>query len=112
MAHIVIAPAASRIVVRWRGHVVADTTDALELREGSSPPVLYIPRAGADMKHFARTERHTNCPYKGEARYFSLTDGTARDENAVWSYETPKAGVEAIAGHLAFYPNKVEIERA
>lgn len=112
MAHIEIAPAASRVVVRWRGHVVADAADALELREGSSAPVLYIPRASADMKHFERTQRHTTCPHKGVASYFTLTDGAASDENAVWSYETPKAGVEAIAGHLAFYPHKVEIERA
>ncbi len=111
MAQIVIAPAASRVVVRWRGHVVADTTQALELRESSYPPVLYIPRSGADMAHFARTERRSTCPHKGEASYFSLTDATAREENAVWSYENPKAGVEAIAGHLAFYPHKVEIER-
>src|SRR5580698_11353269 len=31
---------------------------------------------------------------------------------AVWTYETPKAGVAEIASHLAFYPDKVEIGRA
>lgn len=112
MAHIEISPLKSRVVVRWRGHVVAQTDDALELREGSYPPVLYLPRASADMKHFERTSRHTTCPYKGVASYYTLTDGSESDENAVWSYEEPKAGVEAIAGHLAFYANKVEIERA
>ena len=111
MAHIDIAPVTSRVVVRWRGHVVAQTTAALELREGSYPPVLYIPRADADMKHYERSERHTTCPYKGVASYYHLADGGHRDDNAVWSYEEPKAGVEAIAGHLAFYPHKVEIER-
>jgi uncharacterized protein (DUF427 family) len=108
MAHITISPASGRVVVRWRGAVVVDTRQALELREGSYPPVLYFPRADADMKLLAPTARHTTCPWKGEASYFSLGD----DSNAVWSYETPKAGVEAIAGHLAFYPDKVEIERA
>jgi uncharacterized protein (DUF427 family) len=112
MAHIEITPASGRVVVRWRGAVVADTTHALELREGSYPPVLYVPRADAEMKFFAPTPRHTTCPWKGEASYFSLADGAASDDNAVWSYETPKPEVAAIAGHLAFYPDKVEIERA
>ena len=111
MAHIEITPVAGRVVVRWRGHVVVDSSQALELREGSYPPVLYLPRGDADMKFFKPTARHTTCPYKGEASYFTLADAGASDDNAVWSYETPKAGVEAIAGHLAFYPSKIEIER-
>lgn len=108
MSHITISPASGRIVVRWRGAVVVDTTQGLELREGSYAPVLYLPRADADMKLMTASPRHTTCPHKGEASYFSLGD----DVSAVWSYETPKAEVAAIAGHLAFYPNKVEIERA
>jgi uncharacterized protein (DUF427 family) len=111
MAHIEITPSAGRVVVRWRGHVVLDTTKALELKEGSYKPVLYLPRADADMKFFQATTRRTTCPYKGEASYFTLRDDSASDDNAVWSYETPKAGVEAIAGHLAFYPDRIAIER-
>jgi uncharacterized protein (DUF427 family) len=112
MAHIEIIPASGRVVARWRGHVVVDTTRALELREGAYPPVLYLPRADADMKLLAPSPRHTTCPWKGEASYFHLRDGETSADNAVWSYETPKADVAAIAGYLAFYPDKVEIERA
>ena len=111
MAHIEIAPAEGRVVVRWRGHVFADTARALELREGSYPPVLYVPREDADMALTTPSARHTTCPWKGEASYLNLADESAHDDNAIWSYETPKAGVEAIAGHLAFYPDKVEIAR-
>lgn len=111
MAHIEIVPASGRVVVRWRGHVVVDTARALELREGSYPPVLYLPREDADMRFFTASPRHTTCPWKGEASYLNLHDESASDDNAVWSYETPKAGVEAISGHLAFYPDKVEIAR-
>ena len=111
MAYIEIVPAPGRVVVRWRGHVVVDTTRALELSEGSYPSVLYLPRADADMRYFTPSARHTTCPHKGEASYLNLHDEGASDDNAVWSYETPKAGVEAIAGYLAFYPDKVEIAR-
>ena len=108
---ITIAPAKGRVVVRFQGEVVADTHAALELKEANYPPVFYIPRGDAKMAHFARSEHHTTCPYKGEASYFSLVAGTHRAENAVWSYETPYPAMAAIAEHLAFYPNQVTIER-
>ena len=111
MAYIEIVPANSRVVVRWRGHVVADSERALELREGAYPPVLYLPREDADMAYYAASDHHTTCPHKGLASYFNLKDEGGETENVVWTYETPKAGVEAIAGHLAFYPDKVEIAR-
>ena len=108
---ITIAPAAGRVIVRWRGRNAADTRRALELREASYPPVLYIPREDADMRLFEPTAHETTCPYKGQASYFTLRDGDAADVDAVWSYERPKPGVAAIKDHLAFYPHRVEIVR-
>jgi len=108
---ITIAPAAGRVVARWRGHTVADSRRALELREADYPPVLYIPRDEADLHLLAPSPRKTICPYKGEASYFTLRDGDEVDGDAVWSYEAPKPGVAAIADHLAFYPDRVQIER-
>ncbi len=99
-------------MVRWRGRVIVDTARALELHEGAYPPVLYLPREDADMRLLTPSARHTTCPHKGVASYFSLKDESTSDENAVWSYETPKADVEAIAGRLAFYPDKVDITRS
>jgi uncharacterized protein (DUF427 family) len=64
------------------------------------------------MASLVRTERRTRCPYKGEASYYSIAVGGRTAENAVWSYEHPLADVAEIAGHLAFYPDRVEgIER-
>ena len=108
---ITIAPAEGRVVVRWRGHTIVDTKHALELREHVYPPVFYVPREDADMTMFARTEHMTTCPYKGHANYFSLRDGESVDANAVWTYETPIVGVDAIKDHLAFYPDRVQISR-
>ncbi|MDR3493690.1 MAG: DUF427 domain-containing protein [Ancalomicrobiaceae bacterium] len=109
---ITIDKAAGTISVKWQGHTIARTTSALELREASYPPVFYIPRADADMAYLERTTRETTCPYKGIANYFTLTADGISDANAVWTYEQPKQGVGEIAGHLAFYPDKVEIVRA
>ncbi len=99
------------VEVFWRGRKILDTFDAVELKEASYPPVLYLPRGDAEMSLFARSATETRCPYKGVANYFSLADGDATEKDAVWTYETPKAGVESIKERLAFYPNKVEIRR-
>ena len=108
---ITIAPAEGRVVVRWRGHEIVDTTGALALKEHVYPPVIYVPRQDADMALLARTSRETTCPYKGVANYFSLVAPGATDANAIWTYEHPIDGVAAIKDHLAFYPDKVQIIR-
>ncbi|WP_342250014.1 DUF427 domain-containing protein [Sphingomonas sp. OTU376] len=102
---ITITRSDAHVVVRAAGRVIADTRRALELREASYPPVLYIPREDADMALLGRTAHVSYCPYKGDASYYSIVGGV---ENAVWSYEAPYAAVEAIRGHLAFYPDRVE----
>lgn len=106
--HIVIAPHPKRVVVRFAGRAVADTTRALSLKEGSYPPVLYIPRADADMALLMPSTHTTRCPFKGQASYLTIAVDGRRAENAVWSYEAPLPAVAAIAGHLAFYPNRVD----
>lgn len=108
---IAVTPAKGRVVVRFAGAVIADTTAALELREASYPPVLYIPRGDAKMDHFARTAHSTHCPYKGDASYYTLAGGGKTTANAVWSYETPFPAMAAIKDHLAFYPQHVQVER-
>jgi len=57
------------------------------------------------------TPRHTHCPFKGDASYFTLRAEGREAQNAVWTYETPLPGVAGIAGHLAFYTDQVEIEQ-
>jgi uncharacterized protein (DUF427 family) len=98
----------NRVRVSFAGKLIADTTRALTLREADYPPVQYIPREDADMGLLKATTHITICPYKGEASYFSIAVDERMAENAVWSYETPYPAVAEIAGHLAFYPNRVD----
>jgi len=109
---IAIEANSARVMVTVAGRVIADTVNALTLREASYPPVHYIPRADADMALLEPTAHLTHCPYKGDASYFSIPVGGARSANAVWSYEHPHAAVAAIRDHLAFYPDRVDEIRA
>lgn len=105
---ITITPQPGRVRVRFHGRVVADSTRALALSEGSYPTVLYIPRADADMTLFHRSARTSHCPHKGDAAYYGLQVDGGTSADAAWTYETPKPEVAAIAGHLAFYPDRVD----
>ena len=85
-----------RVIVSVAGRVIADTRQALTLREAHYPAVHYIPRKDVDMTLLARTDRTTYCPYKGDCSYFSIPLGGERSINAVWSYEAPYAAVTPI----------------
>jgi uncharacterized protein (DUF427 family) len=102
-----IGPADVRVRITFNGEVIADSRDALRLEEGKYAPVYYLPRKDVKMERLIRTSHTSHCPHKGDATYYSISNGqTAR--NAVWSYEQPLAQVVAIKEHLAFYPDKVD----
>jgi uncharacterized protein (DUF427 family) len=107
---ITITPNPKRVRVSVGGLIVADTTHALTLKEASYPAVQYVPRKDANLALMARTDRVTHCPYKGDANYFSVVADGKTIENSIWTYETPFPAMADIAGHLAFYPDKVKIE--
>ncbi|MFN3281697.1 MAG: DUF427 domain-containing protein [Tabrizicola sp.] len=110
-SHITITPIDGPVTVSVGDLRLGESRAALELREGSHPAVIYVPRADVDMSRLERSPRTTTCPWKGEANYYSIRTATGRIENAAWTYETPKPEVAAIAGHLAFYPDRVSVRR-
>ena len=103
----------SRVVVRSGSAVIAETNRALEMREASYSPVLYVPLDDVDMRHVRRSEHHTWCPYKGEASYFDIINVEGTDLfDAVWFYDDPFPAVADIKGHVAFYTDRVTVTAA
>ena len=105
---IAIEPNGNRMVVSYAGRIIADTRDALILREGDYPEVLYIPKRDIDMSAFEKSDHMTRCPYKGDCTYFSISVEGRRSPSAAWTYETPLPSVIAIRDHLAFYRDRVD----
>ena len=103
-----IGPAEGRVVVTFAGRKVADSRRALLMRESGYPPVHYIPEADLDADCMRPSARTTHCPFKGDASYRTLAVGTRISEDAVWSYPEPFDECRAIAGHAAFYTDKVD----
>ena len=98
----------ARVVVSVAGRVIADSRNALTLRESDYSPVQYIPREDVDFSQLETTGRATYCPYKGDCSYYSVPAGGRKSVNAVWSYEDPFPAVVQIKGHVSFYPDQVD----
>tara|TARA_R110002072_G_scaffold202056_1_gene359856 strand:+ start:111 stop:452 length:342 start_codon:yes stop_codon:yes gene_type:complete len=109
--HIKIRPAKGTFVVRAGGAVLGETTRALELTEGSYPAVVYIPREDIAMAFLDPSITTSSCPHKGQATYYDIEAKSGTIKDAAWSYEAPHEAVTQIAGHLAFYGNKVAVEQ-
>lgn len=109
--HIKIQAAAGTWVVRAAGAVLGESSNALELSEGDHPTVIYFPRSDISMAFFDQSDTASKCPHKGTATHYNLEAKSGTIADAAWSYETPIEAVTQIAGHLAFYTDKVTVEQ-
>lgn len=105
---ITLEPLGQSVRVELAGATVAESDRALVLREGSLPPVLYIPKDDVRWALTTTTERSTHCPYKGDARYWSVTANGHTAENAIWAYPQAIDSVAAIRDCVAFYWDKMD----
>jgi uncharacterized protein (DUF427 family) len=106
---ITITSSGDHVVVRSGETTIADSRSTLVLREADYPPVRYIPIADVDRSQLAPSELTTYCPYKGEASYYSIAPDAESGTDAVWFYEDPRPAVAEIKGHVAFYPDRVQL---
>lgn len=82
----------------WNGAVIAESDDAV-IVEGNH----YFPMAAVKQEYLRESEYRTHCPWKGEARYYSLEVGGKVNPDAVWYYPEPKPKAASIQGRVAFW---------
>ena len=109
--HIKTRKAGGTWVVRAGGAVLGETVNAVELVEGAMAPVIYFPRGDVATAFLEPSQTRSHCPHKGDASHYAIQTKSTLIADAAWSYEDPKDGLEAIRGHLAFYPDKVTVEQ-
>ena len=84
----------------------------MELTERGYDPVIYFPCNDIAMAFLDQTDKISQCPHKGDARYFSIITKNGPIENVAWSYKTQKKDLARIKDHLAFHLNdKITIEQ-
>ena len=100
----------TRVVARVGDTVIADTSAALTLREAEYPPVHYIPLADVVPGILRPSRSDSYCPYKGDASYYDVVLPAGEElADAVWTYQAPYPAVDAIAGHVAFYTDRIQV---
>jgi uncharacterized protein (DUF427 family) len=103
-----LVPCARRVRVELEGVTIAESTRALRVLETSHPPTIYLPETdvAADV---LRPAGHTSvCEWKGRAAYYDLVVGDRTVRRGAWCYPAPTAAFAALAGHISFYPGRVD----
>ena len=99
----------TRVRARFENHVIADTAEAVTLQEASLDAVQYFPRKDVETGFLSQTDKEYTCPYKGPCVFYSMMINGDLQENVAWSYEEPYPAAERIRGHIAFYPDRVQV---
>lgn len=96
------------IQVVMGGETIARSARPTLLIETGLPVRYYLPIFDVPMDLLLASETITRCPYKGEARYYSLKIGDRLYQDRVWYYPYPTLGVAAIANLVCFYEEKMD----
>lgn len=89
----------------WNGATLAETEDYEEV-EGN----IYFPPEALHRQHFQESDHHTVCGWKGTASYYHVVVDGQVNENAAWTYPSPKPAAANIADYVAFW-HGVEVRR-
>lgn len=92
------------------GQVVARSTSNVFLFETMLRTRYYLPQTAVlNWSMLKESSSGSFCPYKGQAKYYSLKVGDKEIEDAVWYYEYPLPESAAVQGLLCFYNEKVDV---
>jgi uncharacterized protein (DUF427 family) len=113
--HSALAPAIhieanpNRVRAMFAGHVIGDTTGALTVYTPGHEPAHYFPRQDVETSYLGKTSKLTHADGLGDASHFTIVMEGEIIENAIWSYEQPQDGAEALKGYMAFSPLWAEV---
>jgi uncharacterized protein (DUF427 family) len=106
---IAIEPFQGRVTVHAGKTLVAESANALLVRESNHSPVYYLPIEDIHPELLRRSAHTTRCPFKGMASYWNIVIGDHEIDNAMWAYETPYDEMLELAGLASFYESKVTV---
>jgi uncharacterized protein (DUF427 family) len=104
-----ILPSSRHVVVAVDGVVMAETHRPTFLYETGLPRRTYFNKLDVRMDLLTPTDATSRCPYKGTARYWTVTTPSGSHVDLAWSYVSPFRESEHIAGLVAFYDEKVDV---
>ena len=103
-----LEPTPKRIRAIVAGETIADSRRALLLQESGLQPTYYFPPDDVRTDLLEGTDKHTHCPKKGDASYYSIRIGDRVVENAAWYYPAPLDGAPPLRDLIAFYWDRID----
>lgn len=82
----------------WNGVTIAESDDTVVV-EGNH----YFPAASLNRDVVVNSNHRTSCPWKGQARYYSLLVDGDLNPDAVWYYPEPSEAAAEIKDRVAFW---------
>jgi len=86
------------VQARWNAVTIADSDETIVI-EGNH----YFPPDAVDWSLLEGTTETSVCPWKGTARYFSISANGALNPSAAWTYPDPTPAAEQIRNYVAFW---------
>lgn len=98
-----------RVVIRFGGAVIVDTTDVVRVLETSHPPVYYLSSDAFRPGALVPAAGSSFCEFKGQASYLDVVGGGGvRASRAAWTYPSPSRGFESLVGRVAVYAGPMD----
>ncbi|KAH8808105.1 hypothetical protein F5884DRAFT_752658 [Xylogone sp. PMI_703] len=104
-----ILPSSRKITVKLGGVQIAESSSSMFLFETGLRTRYYLPKTAVEWKYLTKSDTTTKCPYKGLAQYYNIVIDGKEYKDTVWWYEYPIPESQAVAGHVSFYNEKVDI---
>ena len=82
----------------WNGQTVAES-ESFETVEGN----IYFPEETVKREFLRPSSTSSSCPWKGQARYFTLLVDGQENPDAAWYYPDPKPAARQVKHHIAFW---------
>jgi uncharacterized protein (DUF427 family) len=103
-----LEPSPKRVRVVVGGETVADSRRVMLLHESGHQPIYYFPPQDVRSDLLEPSDRHTRCPKKGQASYYTIRAGGNVVEAGAWYYPDPIEGAPPIKDLIAFYWNRMD----
>lgn len=82
----------------WNNQTLAESDDTIVIENNH-----YFPASSIKKEFFKPSNKHTTCPWKGEADYYTLEVEGQKNEDAAWYYPNPKDAASEIKEYVAFW---------
>ncbi len=103
-----LEPTPKRVRVQLAGETIADSRRTMLLHESGLQPTYYFHPQDVRTDLLQRSDRHSFCPKKGEASYYTIGVGERTIEDGAWYYPDQLEGAPPIQNLIAFYFDRMD----